>query len=237
LVEDDPFWQRAISRKIENSARNCRVYIATSAEQAIKMLALDHRYSLIVADHYLEGDKTGYDLWWNCKLRGVNVPFLLTSGNIEFPDEMYKNLPVKFVSKPLVGKELKQNLARLLGQEGVEFFDKSPLSTLAEPQLKFELTAMVAALAMIMLAVYLSSLPAFKIPTNTVEPTLFAPPPPLKIYSPPGRVAKAMRPYPDASTVIGQSIQNAEDVRSVPNLVKEQSNLKLLKDLVFERSE
>src|SRR5688572_25155342 len=84
VVEDDAFWQLEIARNINKIEENCHIDFATAADEAIGLLENDQNYSLIVADHYLEGGKTGYELWSDCKDRGIDVPFLLTSGSQNF---------------------------------------------------------------------------------------------------------------------------------------------------------
>lgn len=126
LVEDDPFWQNVISRNIRRATDACKITYVTTAEQAIVMLNSNHPFNLIIADQFLDGDKTGYDLWRVCQERGFHVPFLLTSGNADFPEQVIMKDPIHFVSKPFVAAELRRNLAELL--TAGEIFDERAAS-------------------------------------------------------------------------------------------------------------
>lgn len=160
LVEDDPFWQRAISDNLARASRDCHVSVASSAEEAIAKLNSDHHYNLVVADYYLAGDKTGYQLWCDCVKKGVNVPFLLTSGTVDLPAVAVKNLPVPFLPKAMMAAKLKPFLNQLGPQK---FVDEGPFAAFFNFKYKFELLCVASAFALAMLVLH---------PTLHIEPNV-----------------------------------------------------------------
>lgn len=250
IVEDDPFWQRVISRNIERTGKPFRISIATSANEAIGMLGIGQRFSLIVADNYLEGDKTGYELWLDCKKRGINVPFLLTSGKVDFPADIIKELPVKFVSKPFVSAELRRTLADLMSQDSSErFFEKSPLEWLDEHDRRIERTLIFVVLTLIAVSVFLGLNPPSERATEVLPPSIMAPPPPIKAYGLPSHVARALKlrdpPVshdvnthalitPGIAMCVERIVKREDEILS---MIRQQSEFTPLLGPIFERSE
>jgi CheY-like chemotaxis protein len=249
LVEDDPFWQQVITRNIERSGQRCHISTVTSANEAINLLGIDHRFSLIIADNYLEGDKTGYELWWDCKKRGVNVPFLLTSGNVHFPEDIIQDLPVKFVAKPFVSAELRRTLADLLSQDRSDYFyDETRLPWLHQQDFKIELTLLLVTITLISFSIFLGFSPPGDKVLESLPPRLMAPPPAIKVYSPPSHVAHALRLRgppalhhkmitPTLVMRVERIVRRADEILSMDYLIKRQSELSLMQDPVFERSD
>jgi DNA-binding NtrC family response regulator len=152
IVEDDPFWQSVINRNVQKASGGCNVAMVTNAQDALDKLNLDHNFSLIIADQYLEGAKSGYELWWDCQRKGISTPFLLTSGNVDFPDEVDKDFPVKFVPKPFVAAELRKTLKDLLSSD--------PFSAMAwfkAEEQKINFSLIFVSLVFVVVAVYTAS--------------------------------------------------------------------------------
>ena len=128
LLEDDPIWQMVIKRSLKTFDENIDLECVQSVAQAQQLLGVSENYDLIIADQYVEGDLTGFDLWKDCQSSHRQIPFMMVSGMKD--DEFFKlteeatDLPM-FLPKPF-------NMAsfqRLVGWDkvkGVEF-DKSVL--------------------------------------------------------------------------------------------------------------
>lgn len=152
LVEDDPFWQRVISDNLGKASHNCHISLAVSADEAVTKIRSEH-YNLIVSDYYLEGDKTGYQLWRDCVNGGIDVPFLLTSGQLDFPDYAVRNLPVTFLPKSLIGSKLRHRAAQMLNSvEPQKFLNERRLSELFGLKYQFEFYCLILAVASTMIA-------------------------------------------------------------------------------------
>ncbi|MGE3683917.1 MAG: response regulator [Bdellovibrionales bacterium] len=111
IVDDDPFWQEVIRLEVERALGSCSVTMVTNVDQASRLLH-QNTYDLVVADHFLEGEKTGYDLWQLCQAEGVGVPFLLTSGQL-LPINAAKQ-SVEFTPKPIGSADMSQKVIGLL---------------------------------------------------------------------------------------------------------------------------
>ena len=94
IVEDDRFYKSTFSRMLHSIDRDVDLTWLKSAENAIVALQMKH-FDLIISDHILDGDKTGYDLWSHCKKEEIRTPFLLISAN----DLRLQGTP-RFLKKP-----------------------------------------------------------------------------------------------------------------------------------------
>jgi CheY-like chemotaxis protein len=168
LVEDDPFWQKVIRTNISFAAKDCRISCVTSGAEALDLLHRDHPYGLVVADQFLEGDMTGYELWRSCQNRGINVPFLLTSGVADFSGEELSD--VHYIPKPFVGAELRLNLPELMSKVSkIDAFDPVEEFTDVPDKVMMAIAFLIGLL--ITLAVYKSANPL-------KDQWMLAPPPP-----------------------------------------------------------
>jgi CheY-like chemotaxis protein len=175
VVEDDPFWQKVIGQNIFRTEPHSSVNYATSAEQALAILGRDDHFDLIVADQYLEGNKTGCELWRECKSRGITAPFLLTSGNVDVQD--FPDVGVPFIHKPYVPSELRRTLGMMLEHRPAEGLFPLSLPLLAMTFVVF------------LLALY-SDYPVA--PSQIIAPpNIVAPPPPIKAYKETTKIAMA----------------------------------------------
>lgn len=79
----------ANAAKIKLQQNNCNVYIVSRVDNAIKYLEDNKDVNAIWLDHYLLGDKSGYDLveWLN-------------------NDEFYKDTPVFFISNTVADDKI-----------------------------------------------------------------------------------------------------------------------------------
>jgi DNA-binding response OmpR family regulator len=81
IVEDDltlePFW-RQISKHLDFQPEVEWVISESAAERAIFGKKSDPAYDLVICDIFLEGRKTGIDLWRKC--RDMAIDFVFSSG-------------------------------------------------------------------------------------------------------------------------------------------------------------
>src|SRR6185503_8862720 len=105
VVEDDPFWQKIIRNNIARVQENCAISFVTSGADAMNLLDAGRDFSLVIADHFLEGEMTGHELWLSCQQNGIEVPFLLTSGNADLATDQF--IGVRFLTTPSIGPELR----------------------------------------------------------------------------------------------------------------------------------
>jgi CheY-like chemotaxis protein len=162
IVEDDPFWQQVIRRNIETTSDCCRTTFVTSVESALDLLDESGHFDLIVADQFLDGEKTGYDLWRTCNLRGLRMPFLLTSGNIDFPEDIVKDKPLQFIPKPFVAAEIRRTLHDLLSAEPPEnYYGLTPLQWKIQDPDSLNMTLRLVLGALLAFFVYTAATPLF----------------------------------------------------------------------------
>ncbi len=79
LVEDDPQWQKLISYAVKLTDLDLQLRVVRSAKAAQHLLYRDSNFDLIIADHYLEGEDTGMELWQICQQQHRKIPFVLIS--------------------------------------------------------------------------------------------------------------------------------------------------------------
>ena len=123
LVENDPFWLVLIAGTIRSLDKNIELSCANTVEEANDLLKLGFRYDLIIADHHLDSEATGFSLWKSCKEANRRIPFLLVSGlkkpeffesiKTEITETM--SLPI-YMEKPFDHKKLELMLNWQLGR-------------------------------------------------------------------------------------------------------------------------
>jgi CheY-like chemotaxis protein len=118
VVEDDPFFRVVFHKIFRRLNPNIEFMGAADLQSAIALLKTQ-RVDMVVADHLLNGEGTGFDLWRHCQAALPNLPFLLTSGlaavEIERLSEMEKVHPM-FLSKPFSMLHCQQLLSAMLSQ-------------------------------------------------------------------------------------------------------------------------
>ena len=117
LVEDDLHWQMVMSRVLKSLDENIVIRCVRNAKQAHEALANSPNYDLIIADHFIDGEVTGFDFWKECRTRHHRIPFVMISSMTE--SEFVKltkqaGHPI-FVSKPFEVEDLKSLLTWQLG--------------------------------------------------------------------------------------------------------------------------
>src|SRR5690349_16675866 len=76
LVEDDEESEMLVQYALKSFDSNINLVWVKSAEEAEKILKKSDNFDLIILDHYLEGEKTGFDLWKSFRHRDQqNVVF------------------------------------------------------------------------------------------------------------------------------------------------------------------
>ncbi len=100
LFQNDSIWQLIIKRSMELTLNNVFIQVCTSAEDAIDQLKMDHRFDLIIADHLLEGSKTGLDLWDHLVEIKNRTPCVIISG-ITRSDFYFRIMPYRREMVPL----------------------------------------------------------------------------------------------------------------------------------------
>jgi DNA-binding NtrC family response regulator len=159
VVEDDPFWQRVIQRNLEKASEKCSIHFAGNAREAMALLNNPRRFHLIISDQYLDDGKTGYELWFECKKRGVRAAFVLTSGYTKFTDEVARGLPLKFVSKPFTASEFRRMIRDLLGARAApETLRESFRDWIDKEDVRKGASLLFATLSLLTLAVYFAQL-------------------------------------------------------------------------------
>ena len=125
-MEDDIEMSTLIDRVIKNIDPKINLDWSTNAEEAIIKLknaskkGIELPYNLIIADVFLDGSKTGIDLWRYSKKEYGKIPFILTSADQKESLFLKKNLlnfdPI-FLQKPFSIQECKTLLKKILGYE------------------------------------------------------------------------------------------------------------------------
>ncbi len=108
IVEDDIEMSTLIDRVIKRIDSTAILDWSASAEDAIQMIRKEFDqgslkpYDLIIADIYLDGQKTGLDLLELCSSLYPKIPFILTSANdiSSYLKVMVFPNPVHFLKKP-----------------------------------------------------------------------------------------------------------------------------------------
>lgn len=181
LVEDDPFWQAVLRHNIRSVSKNSEVDCVRSGAEAKNLLDDDDQdFGLIIADQFLDGDMTGYDLWDHCQKTGNDVPFLLTSGNSDFCGELLQN--IHFVPKAFISAEIRDRLHKMLGGENrAQYFAEAADVWSAPPDKVVLAIAILIGLIMLLVATRAAAPPTLHWPP-THTPELLAPPPSIDLY-------------------------------------------------------
>ncbi len=79
VIEDEEESSLLVQAVLRSIDHQIRVEWIRTAEGAESLLRSGKFFDLIIADHFLEGKKTGFDLWRECRKKYSNVPFILTS--------------------------------------------------------------------------------------------------------------------------------------------------------------
>jgi DNA-binding NtrC family response regulator len=116
IVEDDICTQTVMTQLLQTIDSAIKADWATSAEKAKALLRM-HHYDLTIADHTLNGEGTGLDLWRLCQDKYPSMPFFMISG-LGIP-EFFKlvgenQIMPAFLPKPFHVGECKQLLKCLL---------------------------------------------------------------------------------------------------------------------------
>ena len=116
IVEDDVCLKTILDRVLRSIDPNVSYSWTTSAEEALGILS-EVKVDLVIADHTLEGVKTGIDLWEECQKKYPDLPYLMISGlEMKRFFEMVgkkKNSP-PFMPKPLRVRECRFMLEGIL---------------------------------------------------------------------------------------------------------------------------
>lgn len=121
IVEDEKELQTFLTYAM--GSINYKAVFAKSVVEAIDKLK-KQKFSLVFADHYLEGAPTGLDLWKICQKKWSTTPFLLTSA---MGTQRYLKLtaglrkPPLFLPKPFKFSECRSLIKTLIlgGPNGV----------------------------------------------------------------------------------------------------------------------
>lgn len=119
VVEDDPCLYAIIEKVLFSIDQTLKILWVTSAEEAERLLDEDstHRIHLVLADHYLSGEKTGLNLWETIQRRFQYLPVVVTSGlGIEqFLQEVGKRkICPLYLAKPFKPDECRQMIEAFL---------------------------------------------------------------------------------------------------------------------------
>jgi CheY-like chemotaxis protein len=117
VVEDESESEWLIASTLRSVRRNADLKWVKSAEEAEILLKAGEHYDLIIADHYLKGEKTGLDLWKSCYEKYRSIPFMMTSALSEkvFVRLAGPQLPRPvFLHKPIDVKECRSMIGWFL---------------------------------------------------------------------------------------------------------------------------
>lgn len=114
LIEDDPYWQQIVGRTMKTIDKNISLRCVRSVNHAEQVLYNNNNnFNLIIADHYLDGDATGLDLWRKFKKSNNDIPFLMISGlnNEDFLDLLSNDSEYpNYLQKQLLIRQLKSTI-------------------------------------------------------------------------------------------------------------------------------
>jgi len=120
VVEDDPFMRKNFQHVIKSIDPSIKIECVETAEEAQEILGKSgaYFYDLVVADQILGGQKTGIDLWRECKDSFLPMSFILTSGRkwkTIFTGSMIEetHLP-PFLPKPFKHEDCRRMMAAML---------------------------------------------------------------------------------------------------------------------------
>jgi DNA-binding NarL/FixJ family response regulator len=120
VVEDDPFMQKNFQHVIKSIDPLIKVECVETAEEAQTILGKSgaYFYDLVVADQILGGQKTGIDLWRECKDSFPPMSFILTSGRkwkTIFTSRMIEETSLPpFLPKPFKQEDCRRMMSAML---------------------------------------------------------------------------------------------------------------------------
>lgn len=119
IVEDDALMQAQFTSLIRALDFEVEIRRVSTAEEAEDLLSdeTNNHFDLIIADQFLEGTKTGLDLWRYCKAHCPEIRFILTSGE-QLKNYLNQFAPSQgrpdFLGKPFTVQEASQKFERSL---------------------------------------------------------------------------------------------------------------------------
>ncbi len=128
VIEDDSELSNILDRVLRVIDQRMEIQWATSVEEAQAKLVKqskkdpDSPYDLIVADIFLEGSKTGLDLWRLCNQNFSDVPVVMTSA---LPmDKYYQALGQDAIAPPFLAKPFSIGECKQLFEAMFEYRDR-----------------------------------------------------------------------------------------------------------------
>lgn len=124
VLEDDPTCLMILERIVLSIAPNAKIALIQDAEEALSMLRRGTKgssgpFDLIIADVFLEGRKTGIDVWQAVQSLCPDTPLLVIS-SMSTPSFLASvgrdSISPPFLPKPLIIGEAKQVIEGLLSQ-------------------------------------------------------------------------------------------------------------------------
>jgi CheY-like chemotaxis protein len=118
LVEDDPYSEMVITRILNRIEVPQDVTWVKSVPEAEAQL-IQHQFDLIIADIFLEGERTGLDFWQSCSEKAPQTPFVVVSG---LPIDKFflaigrEAIAPPYIPKPVDVAECRQLLQSFLGE-------------------------------------------------------------------------------------------------------------------------
>lgn len=119
IVEDEPLWQLLIERALRRINKGIEVRFSKNANQALEVLSGREDFDFIIADHLLEGAKTGLDLWDILLKQKTDIPYILLSGTRR-SDFFSRLMPYRtemvprFIEKAGTVRELSEQLSEAM---------------------------------------------------------------------------------------------------------------------------
>ncbi len=118
LVEDDLDLSAVLNRVIFSIDPAIILDWCTSAEEAVQIVGSD--YDLIIADVYLDGEKSGLELWRICQKKNVNAKIIFTSATNR--EKVFQHSPIierscLFIQKPFAIEDCRALIVQTLFPE------------------------------------------------------------------------------------------------------------------------
>jgi|GEM_PF-2713258 len=80
VIEDEPSWQAILSHCIRRSRpEEMNIRFVRTSKQALDLIYNERRFDLIISDHLIDGEMTGFELWLKCKAQFLNIPFIIVT--------------------------------------------------------------------------------------------------------------------------------------------------------------
>jgi len=139
LVEDSQESEALMRNICEAVDNNMKLKCVKTAEEAQHLLQANSNFDLIIADHFLAGQKTGLDLWRNCQEEFGQIPFMMTSSltNEEFVQKAEHDWSHPFfLHKPFSKRDCQQMIEWFLNRKPISF--QNQLETKSTPKIVLE---------------------------------------------------------------------------------------------------